>query len=163
MTQRLGEILVRRGALSESQLAEVMAEHRRSHRPVGYVAQELFKLPPRVVEDAWAEQYASISDHVDPRRERADAEVLKLVTRRQAWQFGMIPLRVEGGQVVICTSQEHLARALRFAYRQIGPECRFVLADPAHLGEALSRHYAMNGASEVLMETTNRRSRASAA
>ncbi|MGH7133457.1 MAG: hypothetical protein ACREJO_16120 [Phycisphaerales bacterium] len=163
MTQRLGEILVSSGVLSKEQLDAVMSEHRRSHRPVGYVAQEMFKLPPRVIEDAWAEQYATLTERVDPRNENTSAEALKLVTRRQAWQFGLVPLRVEDGMVIVCTSQQNLARALRFAYRQIGPECRFVLASPEQLGEALSRHYAMDGASDVMFETTQRRSRTFAA
>jgi hypothetical protein len=150
MDMRLGEILVRGGHITHAQLCELVIEHQRSHRPVGYLAQEMFHVPARAVEDAWAAQYAHISTKVDPRMERLDPEALELISRRQAWQFGMIPLRNEHGRTIICTDQPHLARALRFAYRHIGPECEFVLSEPAHLGQVLSEHYPMDGAHELM-------------
>jgi hypothetical protein len=97
------------------------------------------------VEAAWAEQYAAIAPRVDPRGIEVHPRVLELINRRQAWQFCMLPLTFDAEDLVACTTQEHLVRALKFAGWRLGQSCRFVLSDAAHLGEALCRHYPMAG------------------
>jgi hypothetical protein len=68
-----------------------------------------------------------------------------MVTHRQAWQFAMLPLRYASGELIACTTQMHLARALRFAAWRVPGPVRFVLATPGHLGEALQAQYPVPG------------------
>lgn len=145
MAMRLGEILVRRGVLTPEQSEAILEEQRRRHRPFGVLAEEMFEVCPRVLQDAWAEQYETMADRVDPARESVEVAATRLVSRRQAWQFRLLPLRFEHGAVVLCTTRQHLPRALAFAYKQIGPECSFVLAEDQALGEALQKHYPWEG------------------
>jgi hypothetical protein len=148
MAVRLGDLLVKRGVLTQDQCDRVAAEQQKSGRPFGELAERLFGISESAVEDAWAEQYAGLAEKVDPRAGTIKGAVLELVTRRQAWQFRMIPLKREGQDVVICTTQDHLARALRFAGWHLGGaggQCYFVLTDPEALGEALARYYPMGG------------------
>lgn len=149
---RLGEILVRRGHLSAEQCRAILDEQRATGRPFGELAETMFNVSPRQLESAWAEQYEAIAGTIDPQRERADVRVLAMISRRQAWQFRMAPLRQEGTDVVICTAREHLPRALRFAYSRFGPSCTFVLAEPNALIELLQRHYPMPGAEQELAQ-----------
>jgi hypothetical protein len=142
---RLGDLLVRRGLLSEGQRESVLEHQRLTGRPFGELAERLFGLHQSAVEEAWAEQYAGIARRVDPRREEVDAEVLGLVDRRQAWQFRVLPLRLELDELLVCTTREHLPRALKFAGWRIQAACFFVLSDALALGEALMRHYPMDG------------------
>jgi hypothetical protein len=144
---RLGDLLVRRGVLTESQRDAVLDYQRLTGRPFGELAERLFGVGQQAVESAWAEQYGMIARRVDPRTEKTDPEVLNLIDRRQAWQFRLLPLRVDADEVVLCTTQEHLVRALKFAGWKIQAPCYFVLADPVALGEALMRHYPMAGMS----------------
>ena len=145
MTLRLGDLLVRNGALTEAQRDSVLDYQRLTGRPFGELAERLFGVGQQAVEQAWAEQYAMISRRVDPRSEPVEAEALSLIDRRQAWQFRLMPLRFDAGEVMVCTTQDHLVRALKFAGWRIGASCYFVLTDPTALGEALMKHYPMAG------------------
>jgi hypothetical protein len=150
MRLRLGEILVRRGVLSEAECQAVLERQRESNRPFGVIAEELFGVPPRVLQDAWAEQYEQMAGRVDPLNERVSPEAVGMLRRRQAWQFRMLPLRFEQGELLLCTTRAHLPRALNFAYRSIGPNCSFVLAETRSLGEALQKHYPWQGPMDVM-------------
>lgn len=145
MRLKLGEILVRRGVLTEDECEQVLARQKDTNRPFGVLAEELFGVPPRVLQDAWAEQYEQLAARVDPLTQSVDADALGLLRRRQAWQFRMLPLRFEEDALLICTTRAHLPRALNFAYRSIGPHCAFVLSEARALGEALQKHYPWQG------------------
>ncbi len=158
MSMRLGDLLVRQGVLTEAQRDAVLAEQRLIGRPFGVLAERMFGVSPNAVERAWAEQYASIARRVDPRKERLDPYALRLVERRQAWQFRVLPMRFVPGvesldgavaseDVLVCTTQSDLARALKFTGWRLGHVCHFVIAEPSALGEALARHYPMAGLS----------------
>jgi len=142
------------GVLTGQQVETVLQEQRRTGRPFGVIVERLFNVNPTVLDRAWAEQYAANSSPVDPATERCDLEVVQTVTRRQAWQFKILPLRRDaGGDVMVCTSKENLPRALRFAYGHFGPCCYFVVCDEEKLIDALEKRHPMPGARERLMMT----------
>lgn len=145
MALRLGDLLVAKGVLTAQQRDSVLEYQRLTGRPFGELAERLYGVDQGVIELAWAEQYAAIAPQVDPRTERVDDEALALIDRRQAWQFRVLPLRFDDKEVMIATTQEHLARALRFAGWRIQASCYFVLAEPLALGEALMKHFPMAG------------------
>lgn len=149
MGKRLGEILVQRGYMTIAQVEEVLLEQARSKRPFGEIAEQRFEVTPQQLESAWAEQYANLTASVDPRTERVEPDAVSSVSARQAWQFGLLPLRRDGRELLILTTQQHLPRALRFAYRHFGLACYFVLCSPERLTEALEKHRPMHGASEL--------------
>jgi len=150
MSLRLGDLLVKRGVLSESQRQSIVGRQRSQSRPFGVLAEEMFGVSPSQVEQAWAEQYAGIASTVDPTSEVVDPEVLALVDRRQAWQFRILPMRFSGEELLMCTTQSDLPRALRFAGWRLMHMCHFVLADPQRLSEALRRHYPAQGMESLI-------------
>jgi len=143
MASRLGHILVEQGVLSKDQVLEVLSEQGARRRPFGEIAERLFGIDPLEVERAWARQYAERADRVDLAGITPGAEVLGSIERRQAWQFRVVPLRVEDGALVIATSAENLPRALRFANRCLAREAYLVIADDGGLSGALQRLYPM--------------------
>lgn len=145
MSIRLGEVLVRRGLLSEEQVATILTEQQRWHRPFGVLAEEMFGLGVGDVEQAWAEQYAAITQRIDVRQEEPDPRALAMVDRRQAWQFRVMPVRFDGEDLVVATTNEQLARALRFVSRVLATPCYLVLTESRMLGEALMHHFPMAG------------------
>lgn len=145
MSVRLGEVLVRRGVLSEDQVIEILEKQKRSHRPLGVIAERDYGVDGATIERAWAEQYASITGEFDLDSNTPEPEVLWTVSRRQAWQFLVLPVRFEGPELVLATTRENLPRALRFATRVLSRPCYFVLTPSSRLGEALSRCYPMAG------------------
>jgi hypothetical protein len=146
MSIRLGDLLVCRGVLSEEQRDSVLERQMGTGRPFGLLAEEMFGVGPRCVEEAWAEQYALLAPCVDPRDETVEPEALRLVDARQGWQFGVLPMRFDGMEVVVATTPENLVRALRFLGWKIGASCLVVLSQPGSLREAMMRHYPMPGA-----------------
>lgn len=143
---RLGEMLVEHGVLTPEQCGEVLDVQKLRGGAFGAIAEDLFGIEPAAVERAWVDQYASLSRPVDPRRCAISPAALTAISRRQAWQFRMLPMQIlANGCVVCCTTKQHLVRALRFAGWRIGHDCEFLLAQPAHLGEALCQHYPLAG------------------
>lgn len=150
---RLGDILVERGVLTESQREHIL-EHQRIHpRPFGLLAEEMFGVSPRAVERAWASQYAGLTDRVEIEHEQPARDALDLIETRQAWQFGVLPLRIDYEELVIATTEERLARALRFTGWKVPMTCRFVLCDEDAIFDALSTHYPMAGLDADAMRT----------
>ena len=145
MEVRLGQLLVQAGVLTQSQVEQVLAEQTRTGEPFGLLCERMFSVNPSAVEDAWAVQYVGLTRRVDPRHEAIDTNALGLVTRRQAWQFRVMPLRFDGDELMMATTQQHLRRALRFANNVIAVPVYLVLTDPQQLGEALCRNYPLPG------------------
>ncbi len=142
---RLGQLLIESDVLTTRQVDAIIVEQERTGEPFGLLAERLFGVDPRKIEDAWALQYAGLTRTVKPEVEVIDDQAVTLVTRRQAWQFRILPLRFEGRELLIATTQQHLRRALRFATNVIGIPVFFVMADPLELGNALCSRYPLPG------------------
>lgn len=146
MTVRLGEVLVSKGVLTVGQCAAIEAAQARRARPFGVLAEEMFGVDPGSVESAWAQQFAASSERVDVRRYEPAVACLELIERRQAWQFGVLPIDFSHGLLRLATTPEHLLRAMRFVNWKLTPECQLILTEPVWLEESLSRYYPMPGA-----------------
>lgn len=145
MEVRLGQLLVQSGVLSQHQVDQILSEQTRCGEPFGLICERMFSVNPSAVEDAWAMQYVSLTRKVDPLREAIDSHALELVTRRQAWQFRVLPMRFDGDELMVATTAPHLRRALRFANNLIAVPVYLVLAEAKTLGEAMCRHYPLPG------------------
>jgi type IV pilus assembly protein PilB len=152
MAIRMGELLVRRGVLTQAQLDDIVAMQQVRHRPLGVLAEEMFGVSALDVEQAWAEQYAMLCPPVDLLTFERQPHAARAVTRVQAWQFKVLPVRYEGGELVMATTIQHLPRAMRFALRVLELPCSFVLAQPRALGQALMEQYPMLGMSAEMVE-----------
>lgn len=148
----IGELLMEQGVLSAEQCQAVLDRQQATHRPFGEIAEELFNVDGRSVERAWAAQYARITRWIDPVIEPMDPMVRDLVTRRQAWQFRVLPIGYDGGELMVCTTHDGLVRAMNFAVRQLPVTCYFVLSEPQSLADALMRVYPMDGMDPGLLE-----------
>ncbi|MHC4128611.1 MAG: GspE/PulE/PilB domain-containing protein [Planctomycetota bacterium] len=149
---RLGQLLVESGVLTGQQVDHIVSVQEKSGEPFGLLAERLCGVDPQKIEEAWAKQYAGLTRTVDPDVEVYDNEASGLVTRRQAWQFRILPLRFEGRELLIATTQQHLRRALRFATNVIGIPVFFVMAKPKSLGLALCKRYPLPGMRPELVD-----------
>lgn len=147
----IGQFLVDQGVLTEKQVAAVLQKQGRSGRPFGAIAEDLFGVSAKSVEKAWAEQYSQLAEWIDPAIASVDPAALSLLSRRQAWQFSILPLGIQGDTLRLCTTAENLSRAVSFATKHFPTTCYFLLAEPANLSTALQRHYPMDGMSEETM------------
>lgn len=145
MEFRLGQVLVEQGVLTADQVQTILEQQQKSGEPFGLLCERIFDVEPEAVETAWAVQYARLTRTIDPDAETFDPRALELVTRRQAWQFRILPVRFDGHELMVATTERHLRRALRFAVNVIGIPVYFVMAEPMRLGAALCRYYELPG------------------
>ena len=148
-TIRLGTILVQRGVLDEHQVQRILRIQQSSGQPFGLLCEKLYDIPPSKIESAWAKQYAMLVEKTDFTSVDPDPEVLDMISRRQAWQFRVMPLSWDGCELTMATTPNDLCRALRFANNVIDRAVYFVMAAPSALDEALQRHYPMPGVEHV--------------
>jgi len=141
MTIRLGELLVEQGAMTSEQCEEILAYQKKHPRPFGVIAEERFGILPGDVEQAWASQYAMIAPRIDPLSIEVHEQTLALLSKRQAWQFGLLPVLEHDGEIEFVTSMECLARALRFVGWRMTEHCSFAICDLHTLKLGLAMHY----------------------
>jgi hypothetical protein len=146
MESRLGDVLVHRGVLNAGQVDRVMAEQGRTGEPFGVLCEKLYNVDPHEVEAAWGEQYARLTMRIDPHTEDFDLVALGLVDRRQAWQFGCLPVRWDGAEVMVATSESNLVRAHRFCTHSIDHPVFLVLCEQEDLESSLQRWFPLPGA-----------------
>ncbi len=158
MTIKLGNLLVLHGALTEDQRDAIVAQQELIDRPFGVLAEEMFGVSPSDVEHAWAVQYASRAQQIDPRTHIVEPDLLSTVAPRQAWQFGLIPMFTKNGETVFVTCTEYLARALRFVGWRFEGACSFAICSFDELVDGLKAHYQIDGMDEeMLARLLNRR------
>jgi hypothetical protein len=112
-----------------------------SRRPFGDLAERLYGIDPKAVEDAWVQQYIRIAGIVDLDEMRIDSECLRVINRRQAWQFHLLPLNRQEPELQMATCPERLVRALNFTTRSIDEPVQLLLAEHKQLREFLMKHY----------------------
>ncbi len=139
---QIGQLLVEQGALTESQVQHILKVQRLSHRPFGDLAERLYGINPKAIEDAWVEQYIRIAGMVDLDEQDVETEALRTLNRRQAWQFHLLPLnRDENADLSMATSTENLVRSVNFSARKLDEPINFLIAERKQLREFLMKHY----------------------
>ncbi len=137
----MGQLLVEQGVLTAQQVQQILEAQKTSHRPFGDLAERLFGVDPHAIEDAWVEQYLRTTGVVDLNDIKIDTDCLRLLNRRQAWQFHALPTNRDGGDLGIATSPENLVRAVNFTSKKIDEPVYFLIAEREQLREFLMRHY----------------------
>jgi hypothetical protein len=138
---QIGQLLIEQGVLSEEQVRHILQVQKVSARPFGDLAERLFGVDPRAVEDAWVEQYVRTSGTVDLEDQQVDEECLRLLNRRQAWQFHLLPLNRDEQALSLATCADELVRSVNFATRTIREPVYFLIAERRQLREFLMKHY----------------------
>ncbi len=138
---QIGQLLVERGVLTEKQVQHIVQVQRASHRPFGDLAERLYGVNPEAIEDAWVQQYVSLSGVVDLSIEAVDPRCLKLINRRQAWQFSFLPIYRDDQHLNVATDAEHLIRSVNFATRRLDEPVCFLIARREQLRDYLMTHY----------------------
>src|SRR6476469_1902220 len=109
---QIGELLIEQGVLTETQVAHILKVQKISHRPFGDLAERLYGINPSAIEDAWVQQYVRIAGTVDLDEQRMDEQCLRLINRRQAWQFHVLPMNREEQNLNLATTAQGLVRAV---------------------------------------------------
>lgn len=138
---QIGQLLVEQGALTQAQVNHILKVQKISHRPFGDLAERLYGINPKAVEDAWVDQYLRITGVVDLEDLEIETECLRTLNRRQAWQFHVLPLNRDDEGLEMATSAEDLVRAVNFGTRKFDEPVHFIIAERAQLRDFLMKHY----------------------
>lgn len=150
---RIGEILVAQGVMSEQQVFEVVQAQKKLRLPFGVLAERMFDVTLDSIENAWVEQYHRFTGTIDLSEQRFDDRALRVISRRQAWQFEILPVRIEaGGELLMAASRNRLARAVAFAASRIDRVVYFRIAESAQLRLFLREHFPMPEVSEAFLD-----------
>lgn len=151
---RIGQILVENGVLTEQQVFEIVQAQKKQHLPFGVLAERMFDVTLQSIEAAWIEQYHRFTGTIDLTDQKFDDSALRLISRRQAWQFEIVPIGFEPtGELLMAASRSRLARAVTFAANHIDHVVYFRVAESMQLRSFLQKHYPMP---EVSQEIINR-------
>ncbi len=149
---KIGEILIERGVLSEQQVFEILQAQRSHGVPFGVLAERMFDVTVDTIEEAWVEQYSRLTEPIDLTQVDVDTHVLKLINRRQAWQFECLPLREEpSGELLFAATKNRLARTVAFVSQKLKPVVYFRLAESQQLRRFLQEHYPMPEVTQELL------------
>ena len=138
---QIGQLLIEQGVLSSAQVDHILRVQKVSHRPFGDLAERLYGISPQAVEDAWVQQYVRMVGTIDLEEQRFDEQCLRLLNRRQAWQFHMLPMHRSEENLNIATDAQSLVRAVNFSAKKLDEPIYFQLADRKQLREFLMKHY----------------------
>jgi len=138
---QIGELLIEQGVLTSAQVAHILKIQRVNHRPFGDLAERLYGIAPKAIEDAWVEQYLRTVGTIDLEDQAIELAALRTLNRRQAWQFHLLPMYQDGQEIAAATSKENLVRAVNFATRKIDDPVYFLIAERHQLREFLMKHY----------------------
>jgi len=138
---QIGQLLIEQGALTEMQVEHILKVQKMSHRPFGDLAERLYGIDPKAIEDAWVEQYLRIAGVVDLEEQTVETECLRTLNRRQAWQFHLLPINREMDQLHVATSANDLVRAVNFSGKALNEPVQFLIAERKQLREFLMKHY----------------------
>lgn len=138
---RIGELLVEQGILTPKQVEHILFVQKRAQRPFGDLAEKLYGIDPKAIEDAWVQQYIRLAGVVDLDQQRIDEDCLRTLNRRQAWQFQVLPLHRQELDVQMATTADNLVRAVNFATRSFDEPVYFLIAERAQLRDFLMKHY----------------------
>ena len=138
---QIGQLLVEQGVLSPRQVEHILRVQKESHRPFGDLAERLYGISPQAVEDAWVQQYIRMTGTIDLDDQKFDEQCLRLLNRRQAWQFHMLPMNHTEDHLNIATSANDLVRAVNFSSKKLDEPVYFQIAERKQLREFLMKHY----------------------
>jgi hypothetical protein len=138
---QIGQLLIEQGVLTRKQVDHILVVQKQSHRPFGDLAERLFGVDPRAVEDAWVEQYVRTVGVVDLNEQHVETEALRMLNRRQAWQFHTLPLHRKNSDLHMATSADNLVRAVNFSGKKLDEPVYFLIAEREQLRDFLMKHY----------------------
>ena len=139
--QKIGEALRRLVPLSTHDVDEILHEQRANNMRFGETAIAMGLCRPEHVWRAWSGQHSDQVEQVDLDEVGIDSQATPLIPREVAMRFGVIPLRVAGGVLVVATSDLCFDEAVVGLPPLLHHKLKFVLAPQEQVRSALAVYY----------------------
>ncbi|MCI0342455.1 MAG: Flp pilus assembly complex ATPase component TadA [Planctomycetales bacterium] len=140
----LGEILRGLGYVTEEQIQAALAHQKRAGGRIGEALVALGHAQPLQVTKALAKQFGL--PYVDLTKSRIPQSVLEAVPANVASESLVMPVKRNGGTIVLALSDPTNVAMLDDLRFTLGAEIELALAAPDALRDAIARHYGGGGA-----------------
>ncbi len=140
---RFGECLGQVVNLSEHDVAEILEDQSSSHRRFGEIAMAWGLCRPEDVWHAWCHQLARLTPEVNLATIGIDSQAIAHLPASLAREFGVVPIRSFGGQLVVATDALGAARAAQELPRLLPASIKFVVASRESIAAAIERYYSV--------------------
>ncbi len=139
---RIGEILVEMGVLSEADVAAILEHQKRTRQKFGQIARAWGLATDEQVWEAWSTQIARFQRHVDPDEMGLDTDAIARVDGEVARYFNVLPLRLWGEHLVVATADLPATRPrLEELPQVLGCKVHYCLCKAEKVDEHLTRAY----------------------
>lgn len=135
----LGNLLLTRGFLVESELRYALARQRTTGGPIGQILVDLGLITDRDLVELLAEQLRM--QVIDLTRVDCDPEMLARLSKRDAQRLGALPLRLVDGHMDVAIADPSDEGAITELMGILGTRLRLFLATRADIDAAVERHY----------------------
>jgi len=149
-TRRLGDLLLDAGLITKDQLDRVLLIQRRTNRRIGEI----------VVDEGLAEERDILEllkaqigiERVELEKLTIDPEIPKLITESMARRYNLIPIRLEGGRIIVAMDDPLNILAMDDVRIATGMEVEAVIATRAEIVDAIDQFYRQQNTEQAIEE-----------
>lgn len=145
--RQLGQILVAKGDITQAQLDEALAEHKRTYEKLGKVLVELGMVSEEKVTEARAMQMDVA--YIDLQEHKFDPEVVSLVPEGLGWKYKLIPVKKVRDKLVVAMSNPLDVEATDLVQVETKLRVEPALATEWRILESIERLYGTYGAEDL--------------
>ena len=135
----LGNLLVTRGFVLESELQYALSLQAQSGDPIGQILVELGLIKETDLVELLAEQRRM--QVMDPAKVVCDGELLARLPKADAHRLGALPVRLAGGQIDVVIADPSNGNAIAELMNLLGGRLRLFLATRGAIDDAIERVY----------------------
>jgi len=139
MSSQLGELLLRRGRLNDSQLSRARSEHKRTGDPLGAAIVSLGYLAEHEIAECLRHEYACLV--VDPATAAISTAAIDLVPPVLARRHDLVPLALNGNSLTLAMADPSDIAAINEVKFVTGRDVRAAVATLSSIRTALRRCY----------------------
>jgi type IV pilus assembly protein PilB len=152
--KRLGELLIEAKAITEQDLADAIAEQRKSGDLLGATLIRMGVLSePTLMKVLQAQLGTPL---IDLNEQPADEQAINLIKEQMARKYMALPVRIESRNLIVAMADPLNVAALEDLRFHSGMFIKPVLALPSQIGEAIERYYHIDQSmNEVITNIVN--------
>jgi hypothetical protein len=136
--QCLGQVV----SLSDHDVSEILEDQAASRRKFGEIALAWGLCQPHHVWLAWCQQLNRLTPEIDLKVLGIDAQAVVHMPQALAKEFGVVPIRSFGDQLVVATCREGLGRASSELPKLLRKDEKLDVATRASIDKAIDDYYA---------------------
>jgi len=150
---KVGELLLKKGLITEEQLNKALEEHQRTGKRVGDILVELGFIDRETLEKTLSEYKATLSfieEEWDPAS--LDKELAKIVPERIASMFGIVPIKRENSTIIVASTDVLDISALDYVRFATGYNVKVVITTQEFVDNVYSALYGSAPTQEILKD-----------